>query len=161
MSTPQNDAFQIRAPKPIDSRYLKNETIPWVSVAEVNAAIAAAYRYQGLTVLIVDKEYWYIGGTADGNLVPKTDSAISLELSADGFYTAPYDMLIAALIVTPDTGINFKAGSSAGAQDFVPELALQADIPAPITLFLVRSAGQTIHFSGISGSNTTIQIKTL
>lgn len=161
MSTPQNDAFDVRAPKPIDKRYLKNETIPWVSVAEVNTAIVSAYRYQGLTVLIGSLEYWYIGGIADGNLIPKTTGSVILTFSADGFYTFPTQVLIVALIVTPNVLINFKAGSSVGAEDFIPTIQLTGGIAAALAVFLVRNAGQNIYFGGISGSSTTVVIKTL
>lgn len=161
MSTPQNDAFDCRAPKPLDKRYLKNEIIPWVSVAEVNAGIVSAYRYQGLTVLIGSVEYWYIGGITDNHLVPKATGSVILTLTADGFYTFPTQSLIVALIVTPDVTINFKAGSSVGAEDFVPTVQLAGGTAAALAVFLVRNAGQNIYFGGISGSNTTIVIKTL
>lgn len=161
MSTPQNDAFRILAPKPIDSRYLKNEITEWTSVAEVNAAIPSAYRHKGLTVHIAGVEYWYLGGTTDGHLVPKTTTGIELQLASNGFYTVPYRMLIVAFVVTPNIDINFKAGSSAGAEDFVPQLLLAANQTIPIAVFLWRNAGQTIHFSGITGSNTTIIIKNI
>lgn len=160
MSTPQNDAFDIRAPKPIDKRYSKNEIIPWVSAAEVNTAIPVAYRYQGLTVLIGTREYWYIGGTANVNLVPKSDNGVTINLTADGFYTFPSGMLVVALVVTPDIVINFKAGSSPGAEDFVPTMQIQ---PAPTAIMVPiwRNEGQNIYFGGIGGSNTNIIIKTL
>jgi hypothetical protein len=163
MSTPQNDAFQIRAPKPIDSRYLKNEIIPWTSVAEVNAAIVSAYRYPGLTVLIGTTEFWYLNGIADVNLVPKgqSNNSTTVNLSADGFYTFPLGVLVVALIVTPSALINFKAGSTAGAEDFVPTIQLQANIPAALAVFLVRNQGQSIFFGGISGASATVVIKTL
>lgn len=163
MSTPQNDSFQIRAPKPIDSRYLKNEIIPWVSTAEVNTAILPAYRFQGLTVLIGTTEFWYMGGVADNNLVPKgqSNNSTTITLTADGFYTFPLQTLIVALIVTPNVDINFKAGSTVGAEDFVPTVQLPANVPSPIAVFLSRNQGQSIYFGGISGSNTTIVIKTL
>lgn len=162
MSTPQNDSFQFRAPKPADSRYLKNEIIPWVSVAEVNAAIPSAYRYKGLTVLIGTLEYWYLNGITNSDLIPKNIGTTTvLNISADGFYTFPLATLIVALIVTPDADINFKAGSAEGLEDFVPTLQLEEDIPAPLAVFLYRNAGQSIYFGGISGSNTTIVIKTL
>lgn len=161
MSTPQNDAFDCRSPKPLDKRYLKNEIIPYTSVAEVNTAIVSAYRYQGLTVLIGSIEYWYIGGITDGHLVPKIAGNIILTLTADGFYTFPTGTLIVALVVTPDVDINFKAGSTVGGEDFVPTLLLEGGVPAAIAVFLVRNAAQNIYFGGISGSNTTIVIKTL
>jgi hypothetical protein len=161
MSTPQNDAFDCRAPKPLDKRYLKNEIIPWVSTAEVNAGIVSAYRYQGLTVLIGSVEYWYIGGTTNSHLVPKATGSVILTLTSDSFYTFPTQSLIVALIVTPDTTINFKAGSSVGAEDFVPTIQLAGGVAAALAVFLVRNAGQNIYFGGISGSNTTVVIKTL
>lgn len=160
MSTPQNDSFQIRAPKPIDSRYLKNETVPWVSPAEVNAAIIAPYRYIGLTVLIGSTEFWYIGGKLDEHLVPKRAGDIALPLSSDGFYTSPTPILVMAMIVTPTQNILFKAGSSTGAEDFVPEIALVANVPAVVSVQFLRNAAQTIHFSGIVGS-TLVVLKTL
>lgn len=163
MSTPQNDAFDIRAPKPIDKRYLKNEIVPWVTTAEVNAGINSAYRYPGLTVLIGAQEYWYLNGIADVDLVPKDggNSSITLNLSADGFYTFPDNSLIVALVVTPASLITFKAGSSAGANDFVYDLQLASGVPAAIAVFIWRNAGQSIYFSGISGSSATIIIKTI
>lgn len=162
MSTPQNDSFQFRAPKPADSRYLKNEIIPWVSVAEVNAAIPSAYRHQGLTVLIGTREYWYNGGTTDGNLVPKSesDNSATLILTADGYYEFPTRVVVIALVVTTDTLINFKAGSAVGLEDFVPTVQLSAG-SVVLGVLLLRNAGQRIYFGGISGSNTTIVIKTI
>lgn len=163
MSTPQNDAFDVRAPKPIDKRYLKNEITPYATTTEVNAAINIAYRYQGLTVLIGSIEYWYMGGVTDGHLVPKDggNASITLNLSADGFYTFPDNALIVAIIVTPSAPINFKAGSSSGAEDLVPTIPLAASTPAPLAVFLWRNAGQSIYFGGISGASASVIIKTL
>lgn len=162
MSSVQNDGFQVRAPKPIDVRYLKNETIPWVSIAEVNAGINAAYRYQGLTVLIGSREFWYIGGISDGSLVPKTASDTIINLTADGFYEFPTGNLIIAVVVTPDIDLGgFKAGSSMGAEDFIPAMQLPGDITTAITVAIWRNANQRIYFGGVSGSNTSIIIKTV
>lgn len=160
MSTPQNDAFDIRAPKPIDKRYLKNEVTTWTSVAEVNAGIVSAYRYPGLTVLINNIEYWYKGGILDTNLVPKSDNAVTIVLTADGFWEAPSGLLVMALVVTPNIAINFKAGSAVGLEDFVPTMEIQPATTA-IVVAIWRNTGQRIYFGGISGSNTTIIIKTL
>lgn len=161
MSTPQNDAFDIRSPKPIDKRYLKSETIPWTSVAEVNAGINVAYRYQGLTVLINSREYWYIGGVTDDKLEPKTASDNIINLSSDGNYEFPTNSLVMALVITPDVTLPaFKAGSSPGAEDFVPAMSLEP-VTTAITVSIWRNAGQRIYFGGISGSNTSIIIKTI
>jgi hypothetical protein len=162
MSSIQNDAFDIRAPKPIDKRYLKNELIPWTSVVEVNSGINSAYRYQGLTVLISSTEYWYIGGITDDKLVPKKTGDIIVTLSSDGFYEFPTNNLVMAIVVTPDIPLGaFKAGSSNGAEDFIPAMAVPEDITTAIVVAIWRSSGQRIYFGGVSGSNTSIIIKTL
>lgn len=70
-----NDAIQNNAPKSLDNKYLKNGITPYASVAEANATIISQYRSQGLTVLITgtpNQEYWYLGGTTDGNLILKS-----------------------------------------------------------------------------------------
>lgn len=70
-----NDAIQNNAPKSLDNKYLKNGITPYASVAEANATIIAQYRSQGLTVLVTgtpNQEYWYLGGTADINLILKS-----------------------------------------------------------------------------------------
>jgi hypothetical protein len=57
MATVINDNFKLQAPKPIESRYAKfagGISIPYASVAEANSLIPMAYRYQGLTVLILE-----------------------------------------------------------------------------------------------------------
>jgi hypothetical protein len=67
-----NDNFDIRAAKPIDKRYLNSSNASYTNVAQANAQIPSSYRHVGLTVLIGSVEYWYIGGTADVNLVAKS-----------------------------------------------------------------------------------------
>jgi len=66
-----NDAIQNYSPKSLDNKYLKNGVTPYASTTEVNSFINVAYRSIGLTVLVGAQEYWYIGGTADFNLVVK------------------------------------------------------------------------------------------
>lgn len=66
-----NDAIENFSPKSLDNKYLKNGVTPYASLAEVNTFINPAYRSIGLTVLIGAQEYWYIGGTADINLIVK------------------------------------------------------------------------------------------
>jgi hypothetical protein len=162
MSSVQNDGFQIRAPKPIDVRYLKNEIIPWTSVAEVNTGINSAYRYQGLTVLIGSTEYWYIGGITDDKLIPKKTGDTILTLTSDGFYQFPTGQLVMAIVITPDVPLAaFKAGSSNGAEDFIPAMVVPEDITTAIVVAIWRNAAQRIYFGGVSGSNTSIIIKTL
>ena len=65
-----NDNLKINVGKPVDSKYL-NGLVPYVNIAEVNSVIPIAERYVGLTVNIVNEEYWYKDGVADGQLVEK------------------------------------------------------------------------------------------
>lgn len=93
MSTQVNDNFLIKSPKPGDSRYCKfsgGSSQPYASLADVNSTISKAYRYIGLTVLVnengVPKEYVYLGGVNDNNLVYKLpDIALRQSKSAHGF----------------------------------------------------------------------------
>ena len=71
MAIQLNDNLKINVGNPIDSRYLNSCNYPYVSVAAVNAAIPQSQRYSGLTVNILNTEYWYQTGTNDGNLVIK------------------------------------------------------------------------------------------
>ncbi len=71
-----NDALQNNAPKSLDNKYLKNGITPYASIDEVNSTIVGPYRHQGLTVLIGSQEYWYLGGTANINLILKSTANI-------------------------------------------------------------------------------------
>lgn len=74
MAIQRNDNFQIAAPKPIDSRYGT-----YSSIAEARSAVSIFFRYQGLTVGIIESgsvvEYWWQDGTDDNQLVVKTTSS--------------------------------------------------------------------------------------
>jgi len=65
-----NDNIKVNAGKPLDSKYL-NGTVPYANIAEVNSTIALSERYLGLTVLVVNKEYWYKTSTLDAGLIEK------------------------------------------------------------------------------------------
>jgi hypothetical protein len=71
MATTTNDNFRIEAGKHVDDRYTKLG-VPYADAAEVNATIVISRRYKGLTVLIVDQEYWYRDGITDTDLILKT-----------------------------------------------------------------------------------------
>ena len=62
MAIQLNDNLKINVGNPIDSRYLNSCNYPYVSVAAVNAAIPQSQRYSGLTVNILNTEYWYQTG---------------------------------------------------------------------------------------------------
>lgn len=67
-----NDTLQSNSPKSLDNKYLKNGVTPYASVAEANSFIISQYRSLGLTVLIGNQEYWYLGGVLDNNLILKS-----------------------------------------------------------------------------------------
>lgn len=71
-------------------------TGPWSSVAVANANVPAVVRANQRTVLIgapgAAVEYWWFGGTADGNLVVKTPPSTALPdpiTAANFHYTKP------------------------------------------------------------------------
>lgn len=74
--------FDYRFPYPPDSREMttaNGKAVPYASVAAANSATPLGYRTVGQIRLIGPdstnfKQYWYYGGTADGNLVQKTIS---------------------------------------------------------------------------------------
>lgn len=76
-----NDNLAISLSKPIDARYFAATNVPFGTVANANAGIPLSKRHLGLTVLIGSGtngvEYWYMGGTADANLVQKTSGLVS------------------------------------------------------------------------------------
>ncbi len=76
-----NDGIQNNSPKPLDNKYgvfASGSFRPYTSTTEANTTIGAAFRSIGQTVLINggggNVEYWYQAGTADGNLVPKSNA---------------------------------------------------------------------------------------
>lgn len=71
MAVAFNDNIKILAPKPLDQRYLNISNVPYISILEVNSTILVSERYIGLTVNILNIEYWYETGTGDGDLVVK------------------------------------------------------------------------------------------
>lgn len=73
-----NVGFDVNCPQAVDRSYGKlvvGKTTPYASTAEAVAAVNAAYRYRGKTVLIDDgtgaKEYWWRVDTQDSSLVLK------------------------------------------------------------------------------------------
>lgn len=59
MSIGFNDNIKVLTGKPIDSRYTNVDGDPYIDVAQVYSQIPLAYRYIGLTVFVIDKEYWF------------------------------------------------------------------------------------------------------
>jgi hypothetical protein len=78
MATTITDNFQLNASLALDNKYgifTGSVWRPYNDVTEANTTIVSSYRYIGLTVSVllngVPTEYWYIGGTADANLILK------------------------------------------------------------------------------------------
>lgn len=85
-----NDNIFLYAPKSVDDKYAIYQpggTIPYDSVASVNARINLAYRHIGLTVLIDDgsvvAEYWYKDGIDDSDLILKTPPFAQIQTDWD------------------------------------------------------------------------------
>lgn len=73
-----NKGYKLNAGQYLDTRMgtiLAGKSVPYSGVSAANAAIFPSFRCVGMTVLIDTlgsmKEYWYLAGTANGNLVPK------------------------------------------------------------------------------------------
>lgn len=71
MAIQLSDNLKINVGAPIDSKYLNDFNAPYANVLEVNTTIPIAQRYVGLTVNILNSEYWYGNGVADGDLIIK------------------------------------------------------------------------------------------
>jgi len=71
-----NDNIKVNAGKPIDTKYLNFNNLPYSSTTTVLAAIPESQRYVGLTVNVNNVEYWFYNGVGDNDLVIK-DSGIA------------------------------------------------------------------------------------
>lgn len=71
MANIQNDNFLLKGKKHLDARRLRLDGTPWGSVLEVNNAFIDNDRVESQVYFIVDREYWYLGGTENENLVEK------------------------------------------------------------------------------------------
>lgn len=92
MSLIVNDSLQNNSPKPVDAKYgifASGSFRPYATTTEANSTISPSYRSVGLTALINtgsgNTEYWYQGGIADGNLVPKlSTTSVSVPITLTG-----------------------------------------------------------------------------
>jgi len=76
-----SDNFEVRAPKPADSRYFNNMS-PRATVWAANAGIPSTARHIWLTVNIAGVEFWYKSWIADIDLIQKTASPSSAKFSS-------------------------------------------------------------------------------
>lgn len=87
-------------PLPVESKYFNSSGIPYADTTEVTTEIPESIRYQGLTVLVIDTEYWFKDGVTDGDLVVKSlgggssfsDSAFEIYGSSDPTKIAKFEV---------------------------------------------------------------------
>lgn len=106
----QKNTF-LEAAKPLDAKYFNIANTPYVDTAEVLAEIPVGYRHTGLTVLVVDKEYWF---DSVGDLVLKDNDTGLMD------YRGAYD---ASSNTYPTTGGSGDAGAIMKADVFVISVA--------------------------------------
>lgn len=75
MAITLNDNIQVNAGKPIESKYLNLLNMPYSSTTEVTNRISIPERYTGLTVNILNDEYWFATGVTNTDLILKTKSS--------------------------------------------------------------------------------------
>lgn len=83
MAETLNDNIQNNSPKALENKHGKLVSFVWTPYAnttEANSVVNIAYRYRGLTVIVlksgVATEYWYRDGITDGDLIEKTIGTI-------------------------------------------------------------------------------------
>jgi len=57
---------------PLDSKFFNSSGLPYTNTAEVLSELPQSIRYEGLTVFVVDTEYWFKDGVTDGDLIVKS-----------------------------------------------------------------------------------------
>lgn len=91
MATEVNDNVNILAPKPADERlsggFSGGHSISYPYLAAVLAKIPEGNRYQGMTVPVLDKEYWFRDGITNADLVLKITSGDDFPPSSSEEFT--------------------------------------------------------------------------
>lgn len=166
MSIILNDSLQINAPKAVDSKYMKFSggiTQPYASNTEVNSTILSAYRYQYLVVLAFMNgdpvEYWYRGGTADGNLETKSKESYTFNTSASVTLSAGY--LYNKIIILPQNNItNLIIGTTNGGNDIEPGTAVNASTVYTLDYPNYIVTATPIYFGNLSSGTKILLYKT-
>jgi len=156
---------------------------PWANKAAALAGISQWIRYIGMTVFIVDerKEYWWLTGTADGDLIEKTDSNIpvaTFSLSANGsasssttaitltFSQAPTDLTVAQITVTGGTKgtltgtgltrtLGFTPTATGAATISIANASVETTVRSVQVYVYVAPATFTVTANGSSSASTT------
>jgi len=101
----------VEAAKPLDAKYFNTSNTPYTTTSEVLSQIPVGYRHTGLTVLVVDTEYWF---DASGNLVLKDNDTGLMD------YRGAYN---ASSNTYPTTGGSGTGGAIMKADVFVISVA--------------------------------------
>jgi hypothetical protein len=159
-----NDNAQINAPKHIDAKYMKfsgGVAQPYASAAEAISTVLAAYRYQYLTVLCLMNgdavEYWWQGGTADGNLIPKSKESYNFNTSSSVALINNYTYT--RIVILPvNTITNLIIGTTNGGTDIEPGTAVGAGTAYTANISIYASAS-TLYFGGLSSGTKILLYK--
>jgi len=91
MSTQIGDNLLVIAPKPMDDRFGKwsgSEWLPFANRAEIITLVPDGMRFQSMTLTAIlngeQVDYWFVGGTANNDLVLKDYDAIRDEIVVTG-----------------------------------------------------------------------------
>jgi len=108
MSIPLFDSVKVNTGKPLDSKYLNVNNLPYSDVNEVNNAIPLTQRHVGLTVNINNVEYWYGNGVNAGDLILKGSAG------ADGEINTASNIGSGTTIFKQKVGVNFEFRTLSG-----------------------------------------------
>lgn len=142
-----------------DARWFGKSTIYFDTTTNANTLVGAAYRYAGLKVLIVDKQYSWKNGTADADLVQLFNYEVdSFTSGSDTSRTVAADMVITQILVNPASNLAaFEAGTSLGTDDVVTNQAVSS---GGWTVFVPNkyyASSGSLYFGGLT-SSTQIKI---
>lgn len=115
-----NKRYKRLIDRTVNARWFGNANYYFNDIASANAAVKVIARFVGLEVVIlnngVPSNYWWIGGTADANLVIKNPEIQVLEFSpGDGGAYTPGDgtsVLVNPALASVSSIVGFFAGSN-------------------------------------------------
>lgn len=81
-------SVKVLNPKPLDAYYYNEAGTMYTDAAEVLSEVVAGVRYEGMTFNVAGVEYWFNGGTDDGDLEIKLagSGGGSVNFAKDGVY---------------------------------------------------------------------------
>lgn len=161
-----NDNLQTNAPRHIDNKYMTlsgANSIPYANSAAAIAAVNGAYRYQYLTVLCLMNgdpvEYWWRGGTGDGNL--ETKSKESYTLNGTGAIALLPNYLYHNIVVLPTNSIaNLQIGTTPGGTDIEPGAAVSGGANYTLAYPIYITSATSLYFSNVTTGTKIVLYKT-